>query len=104
MRKSTSGRPSVCLAIPAFAVSLGSVTDTLNCNLGCVFANEFAIAVEDLDVDKLRTIAQEAAGFYEGVCLWLEGYLVFEPRLVICNGSSVRKPVPFVQYMLRSEK
>jgi hypothetical protein len=46
-------------------VSLGSVTDTFNCNLGCVFANEFAIAVEDLDTDKLRIIAQEVAGFYE---------------------------------------
>jgi hypothetical protein len=97
LRKSASGRPSICLAIPAFAVSLGSVTDTLKCNLVCVFANESAIAVGGLDVDRLRTIAQEAAGFYVGVCLWLEGCLGFEPRLVMCNGSSVRKPVPFVQ-------
>jgi hypothetical protein len=66
LRKSASGRPSVCLAIPAFAASLDSVTDTLNCNFGCAYANEFAITVEDLVVDKLRTIAQEAVGFYEG--------------------------------------
>ena len=35
----------------------------LNCNLGCAYANEFGITVV---IDKLRTIAQEAVGFYEG--------------------------------------
>jgi len=62
LHKSASARPSVCLAIPAFAASLGTVTDT-NCNLGCAYANEFAVAVA---IDTLSTIAEEVVGFYEG--------------------------------------
>jgi len=46
-RKSTS---LVCLAIPALNASLGSVTDTLNCNWDCADANDFPVAVEHLDV------------------------------------------------------
>jgi hypothetical protein len=46
--------------------SLGSVTDTLNCNWDCAYANKCAVAFDDLDVDKLKTIAQEAKGLYEG--------------------------------------
>jgi len=44
------------------SASLGSVTDTLNYNWGCAYVNEFSIAVEDLDVEKLTTIAQTAIG------------------------------------------
>jgi len=33
-------RPSVCLAIPALTTSLGSVTDTLNYNWDCTYAND----------------------------------------------------------------
>lgn len=36
--------------------------------------------VEDLDVGKLWTIAQEVVGLYEGSYLWLKGILGFEPR------------------------
>jgi hypothetical protein len=52
-----SRRPSsFCLAVPAFPASLGSVTDTLNCNWDCAYANEFPVAVEDPDVlSKLPT-------------------------------------------------
>jgi hypothetical protein len=49
-----------------FTASLGSVTEPLNCKWDCAYVNEFPIAVEDLDPDKLRTIAQEAIGLYEG--------------------------------------
>jgi len=41
-----------------------SVTDILNYNLNYAYTNEFPIAVEDLDVDKPRTIAQEVIGLY----------------------------------------
>jgi hypothetical protein len=37
----TKGRPSVCIDIPALAASLGSVSDTLNCNWDCAYANDF---------------------------------------------------------------
>ena len=46
--------------------SLGSVTDTLNYNWGCAYTNEFPVAVEDLDMGKLRTIAEEAIGLMRG--------------------------------------
>jgi len=42
------------------------VTDTLNYNWDCPYT-EFPIVVEDLDVDKMRTIIQEAIGLYEEV-------------------------------------
>jgi len=51
---------SLCLAIPALTSLLGSVTDTLNCNWERAYANEFTVAVEEDDVGKLRTIAEEA--------------------------------------------
>jgi hypothetical protein len=41
------------------------VTDTLNHNWNSAYANEFPFAAEDLDVDKLKTIAKEVTGFYE---------------------------------------
>ena len=47
-----------------FIASLGSVTDTSNYNWYCAYTNEFPVAVKDLDMDKLRTIAQEAVGLY----------------------------------------
>jgi len=37
-----SRRPSHCLAIPAFSASLGSVTDTWNCNWDCAYANDLS--------------------------------------------------------------
>jgi hypothetical protein len=66
LHKSASRRPSACLVIPALTASLGSIPDTLNCNCDCSYANEFPLAVEDLDVDKLRTSAQEAIGLMRG--------------------------------------
>ena len=40
--------------------------------------------VEDLDMDKLRTAAQEAIDLYVGgPHRWLEGFLSSEPRLVM---------------------
>jgi hypothetical protein len=48
----------------AFIPSLGSITDSLNYNGYCPYASEFPFAVKDIDVDKLRTIAQEAVGLY----------------------------------------
>ena len=59
------------------------MTDTLNYIWDCTYNIEFHVAAEDLDVDKLRTIAQEAIGLYEGAQLWLKGFLGFETRLVI---------------------
>jgi len=41
LRESAVRRPSVCSAIPALTASLGSVTDPLNCNRDCAYANEF---------------------------------------------------------------
>jgi hypothetical protein len=32
----------------------------------CAYANEFTFADEDLNVDEVRTIAQETIGLYEG--------------------------------------
>jgi len=46
-----------------FIASLVSVTDTLNYNWYCAYTNELPVAVKDLDVGKLRTIAEEAVGF-----------------------------------------
>jgi len=40
------------------------VTHTFHYNWDCAYANEFPFAVTDLDVEKLRTIAQEALGLY----------------------------------------
>ena len=74
-RESASCRPSVCMAIPALTACLGSVTDTLDYNRDCAYANEFPVAVEDPDVGKLRTIAQEAIGLMVGVNVTLAGRL-----------------------------
>jgi len=41
------------------------VTDTLNYNWDCTSTNEFPVVAEDLDMDKMRTIIQEAIGLYE---------------------------------------
>jgi len=49
-----------------FTASLGSVTDTLNYNWDCAYANEFPVAVEGLDGDKTRTIAKDAIGLMRG--------------------------------------
>jgi len=46
--------------------SLDLVTDALNYNYGCAYANEFPVAVEDCDVSKRRTIALEAIGLMMG--------------------------------------
>jgi hypothetical protein len=43
---------------------LGSVTDTLNCYWDCTYTNNSPVMAENLDVNKLRTIAQEAIGLY----------------------------------------
>jgi hypothetical protein len=40
-----------------------SVTDTLNYNWDRAYANDLPISVEDPDVRKLKTIAQEAIHF-----------------------------------------
>jgi hypothetical protein len=44
---------------------LGSVSDTLNYNWDCTYTNEFPIMCEELNVDKMRIIVQEAIGLYE---------------------------------------
>ena len=46
------------------SASLCSVTDTLNYNWDYAYVNEFPVAVEDLDVDELRTTARDATGFF----------------------------------------
>jgi hypothetical protein len=46
LRTSASRRPSACLAITARTASPGTVTDNLNCNWDCAYANEFPVAVE----------------------------------------------------------
>jgi hypothetical protein len=45
-----------------FTASLISLTEVLNWDWA--YTNEFPVAVEDLIVDKLRTIAQEAVSIY----------------------------------------
>jgi hypothetical protein len=60
-----------------FTALLGSVTDTLNCNWDCIYANKSPVVVENLDVNKMRTTAQEGRGLYEGGYLWIEGFLRF---------------------------
>ena len=68
LHRRASRRPSACSAFSALTASLGSITDTLNCDCdcACACANEFPVAVEDLDVDKLRTFSQEAIGLITG--------------------------------------
>jgi len=58
--------PSLRLAIPALTATLGSVTDTLNYNVDCAYANDFPLAVEDLDVGQLSTTAQGAINIMRG--------------------------------------
>jgi hypothetical protein len=41
LRENASRRSSVCIAIPALTASLDSVTDTLNYNRDCAYANNF---------------------------------------------------------------
>jgi len=60
--ESARRRLSVVYTFLRFTASLGSVTDILNYNWDCAYANESPVAVEDLDVDKLRAIAQERLG------------------------------------------
>jgi len=48
-----------------FTTSLGSVKDTLDCKWICAYAKEFPVSTEGLDVDKLRTSAQETIGLHE---------------------------------------
>jgi hypothetical protein len=62
--------------------SLGSVTNTLKYNWNCTYVNEFPVAFEDLDVDKLRTIAE--------LRLALMGYGVASTGLAITLGRSGR--------------
>ena len=57
--------------------------DTLNCIWDCTYNIEFPVAVEDLDVDRLLTIALETLVLNDGAKLWLEGFLGFELRLVM---------------------
>jgi len=66
LSQNASRRPSACLAIPALTASLDSITDTLNCNCDCAYANEFLLVYEDLYVDKLMTSVQEAIGLMRG--------------------------------------
>jgi len=56
---------------------VGEVTDTLNYNWDYAYVNEFPVAVEEIDVDKRRTIVQEAIGQYgrRETELRLEGFL-----------------------------
>jgi len=60
--ESARRRPSVVYTFLRFTASLGSVTDILNYNWDCAYTNESPVVVEDLYVDKLRAIAQEAVG------------------------------------------
>jgi len=41
LSQGASGRPSVCIAIPALNASLGSITDTYNYNRDRAYANDF---------------------------------------------------------------
>jgi len=45
------------LAIPAFTLSLSSVTDALNYNWDFAYAKEFLVALDELDMNKLKTIS-----------------------------------------------
>jgi len=64
------------------------VTDTLNYNWDCAYATEFPATVEDIEVQKLRPIAQEAMGLYEGAQLCLEDFLGFEPRVFMSTAKT----------------
>lgn len=48
-----------------FTASLDSVSDTWNYNRDYAYANGLTFAVEDLEIDKRRTIAQEGIGPFE---------------------------------------
>jgi hypothetical protein len=65
LNKSASRRPRL-FGHSCVTASLGSVTDTLNRNWDWAYANEFPVAVEDPDLNKLRTISQEAIGRMRG--------------------------------------
>ena len=45
------------LAIPAFTLSLSSVTDALNYNWDFAYAKEFLVALDELVMNKLKTIS-----------------------------------------------
>ena len=52
-------------SVSLFAL-MGSVTDILGYNRDGAYANELPVAVEDLDVGKLRSTAEEAEGRTRG--------------------------------------
>ena len=65
MRESASRRPSGSLAIPALTASLGSVTDTLNCNWDCAYANDFPSQLKTTWANG-GPVAQEEIGIMGG--------------------------------------
>ena len=47
----------------------------------CVYANEFPVAVEDIDVDNVRTTAQAVVGPYGGTNPMVPAFLKYLPSL-----------------------
>ena len=82
LRESASRRPSGCLAIPALTASLGSVTDTLNYNWDCAYANDFPSQLKTTWANGGPVAQEEISIMGGGTLLWLEGFLGFEHRMV----------------------
>jgi hypothetical protein len=94
LHERTYGRPLTCLAIPVLIISLGLVTDTLNYNKDCAYANYFA--AEDFNLGKLRTIAQDAVGLTRGYCIGWKAFRDSNPEWsylklkIDCHGEALR--------------
>jgi len=58
LRESTTGNPLVCVAIPVFTASLGTISDTLNCNCGCAYDNNFPSWLKTLMWANWRPLAE----------------------------------------------
>jgi hypothetical protein len=52
------------LVVPAFTSSLNSVTE--NYNWDFAYTKEFLVAVDELDIDKMKAIPKEAIDVYGG--------------------------------------
>jgi len=82
-RKST---PYICIAIPPLTASLCLVTDTLNCNSDCAYVNDFPSQLKTSAWVRRRPLLKRQQSLWGAggeALLWMEGFLGFEPRMVM---------------------
>ena len=81
MRFRISRHPSGCLAIPALNASLGLITDTLNYNWHCAYANDFLSLLKTSTWTNQGPLLKRSLTLCWGIAL--EGLMGFEPRKVL---------------------